>query len=106
MQASQLDSFKNVQEQADQERVKCVEHLKEKQSHLPHLQDQVFEWEEKYKKCQSVSGSRYFINHYDVTLFRQKPNVYSYFNLKIVFKRSTNYAKSTLHWCMNTPGLL
>ena len=54
MKASQLDSFKSKQELAESARRGCVEILKDKQTYIPKLDQELFEWEEKYKKCQSV----------------------------------------------------
>ena len=58
MKASQLDSFKSKQELAESTRKSCVEILKDKQTYIPRLDHELFEWEEKYKRCQSVDKLR------------------------------------------------
>ncbi len=53
MKASQLDSMKRIQEQIEGERQSSITLINDKKAHMPKLEQELFVWEEKYKKCQS-----------------------------------------------------
>nr|QNH68115.1 structural maintenance of chromosomes protein 6 [Brachionus koreanus] len=54
MKASQLESMRLLQEQIEQQRMISKNLIEEKEHYLPRLQEDLYQWEEKYKKCQSV----------------------------------------------------
>lgn len=54
MKASQLESMRLLQEQIEQQRMVSKNLIEEKEQYLPKLQNELYQWEEKYKKCQSV----------------------------------------------------
>lgn len=54
MKASQLESMRLLQEQIEQQRMISKNLIEEKEHYLPKLQQELYQWEEKYKKCQSV----------------------------------------------------
>jgi chromosome segregation ATPase len=58
MKASQLDSMKRIQEEIENERQTSLQMIEEKQASLPKLESELFELEQKYKKCQSVDKLR------------------------------------------------
>lgn len=58
LKASQLESMRILQEQIEHERQVSVNMIEEKASHMQRLQDELYTWEEKYKKCQSMDKLR------------------------------------------------
>jgi chromosome segregation ATPase len=54
MKASQLESMKLLQELIEKERQSAKTLIDDKKSYLPKLEEELFTWEEKYKRCQSV----------------------------------------------------
>lgn len=56
MKASQLESMRMLQEKIECERQASETILRDKESHLPKLEEDLFRWEEKYKKCQSAES--------------------------------------------------
>lgn len=58
LKASQLDTMRRMHEQIENERKASETLIEEKSSHLPLLEKEVQQWEDKYKKCQSVEKLR------------------------------------------------
>jgi len=58
MKASQLESMKRIQEQAECERQLSLQIIQDKESNMPKLSDALFVLEEKFKRCQSVEKLR------------------------------------------------
>ena len=58
MKASQLESMKRIQEQAECERQLSLQIIQDKESNMPKLSDALFTLEEKFKRCQSVEKLR------------------------------------------------
>ena len=54
MKASQLESMKLLQELIEKERQSAKTLIDDKRSYMPKLEEELFVWEEKYKRCQSV----------------------------------------------------
>lgn len=58
MKASQLEAMKQLREKIEEERLASEKMIAEKETFLPKLEDEVFRWEEKYKRCQSIESLR------------------------------------------------
>lgn len=58
MKASQLESMKQIQEEIERERLNSCNLIKDKEAYLPKLEEELFEWEDKYKKSQSSEKLR------------------------------------------------
>jgi chromosome segregation ATPase len=54
MKASQLESMKLLQELIEKERQAAETLIDDKKSYMPKLEEELFTWEEKYKRCQSA----------------------------------------------------
>ena len=54
MKASQLESMRQLQEQIETERQASLNLIEQKKAFLPKLEQELYEWEKKFKKCQSV----------------------------------------------------
>lgn len=59
MKASQLESMRLMNERVDQERIASLNLIEQREASLPKLKDELYKWEEKYKKCQSVEKLRH-----------------------------------------------
>jgi chromosome segregation ATPase len=54
MKATQLEAMREIHEMITKERECATEMVAAKSQYMPVLEQELFEWEEKYKKCQSV----------------------------------------------------
>lgn len=54
MKATQLEAMREIHELITKERESAIQMITAKSEYMPVLEQEVFEWEEKYKKCRSV----------------------------------------------------